>query len=299
MWVTLSLISAILLGFYNVTKKQSVNNNAIWPVLLISSITGACIVTPFVAGSFLDPVLFKSIHLYVPQMSLHEHFLIIIKTLLVVSSWVLSFNGLKHIPITIEAPVRSTNPIWTLIGAIIIFNEHLSALQWIGIIITIAFFIMLSFAGKKEGIVFSKNIWIFLLILSTVFSAASGLFDKFLLKSMDRLAVQAWFTIYQVIILLPAVFFCRWIKKKKNRPVFHWRWSIPAIGSLLILADFLYFYAVSCPGAMISMISVLRKGNVLIAFIMGILFFKEKNIRPKIIPSIGILIGILIISLGS
>lgn len=299
MWVTLSLLSAILLGFYNVTKKQSVNNNAIWPVLLISSITGACIVAPFIAGSFLYPEFFMNIHLYVPKMSSHEHVLIIIKTLLVVSSWVLSFNGLKHLPITIEAPVRSTNPIWTLIGAIIIFNEHLSILQWIGIITTITFFFMLSIAGKKEGIVFSKNIWIFLLILSTVFSAASGLFDKYLLKSMDRLAVQSWFTIYQVIILLPAVFFCRWIKKKKDRPVFHWRWSIPAIGSLLILADFIYFDAVSQPGAMISMISALRKGNVLIAFIMGIIFFKEKNIRPKIIPSIGILIGILLISLGS
>lgn len=299
MWVFLALVSAFLLGIYDVFKKLSVNGNAVLPVLLISSITGALLfITPTV-GSVYFPDFFQSIHLYVPAISLKEHGLIFLKSLLVVSSWILAFHALKHLPITIVSPIRATGPIWTLIGAILIFHESLNLLQWTGIIITLVFFYFLSTAGKLEGIHFRKNVWVFCIIGATLLGAASGLYDKFIIRKIDRLAVQAWFSFYQVVVMLPFVALFRWSKPKSKRPQFHWRWSIPAIGLFLLLADFAYFYALSYEDSMISVISALRRGGVLIAFITGAFLFHESNIRQKGIYLLGILAGILLISLGS
>lgn len=299
MWVLLALLSALLLGIYDVFKKLSVNGNAVFPVLLISAITGAVLFIPPTLGSWLFPTFFQSIHLYVPTITLREHGLIFFKTMLVVSSWILAFSALKRLPITIVTPIRATGPIWTLIGAILIFNERLNWLQWAGVITTLGFFYLLSTAGRLEGIHFRKNIWILFIVGATLLGASSGLYDKFIIRKIDRLAVQAWFSFYQVVVMLPVLAAVRWSRPKNKRIPFEWRWSIPAIGVFLLLADFAYFYALSYEDSMISIISALRRGGVLIAFITGAFLFREHNIRQKGLYLLGILAGILLISLGS
>lgn len=299
MWVLLALLSAFLLGIYDVFKKLSVNGNAVFPVLLISATTGALLFLPPTVGSYLFPDFFQSIHLYVPPISAREHVLIFLKTILVVSSWILAFSALKHLPITIVTPIRATGPIWTLVGAIVLFQENLNALQWAGVITTLIFFYLLSTAGKLEGIHFRKNTWVLFVVGATLLGASSGLYDKYIIRQIDRLAVQAWFSFYQVVVMLPVLAVVRWSRPKSKRIPFQWRWSIPAIGVFLLLADFAYFYALSYEDSMISVISALRRGGVLVAFVTGALLFHEHNIRQKGIYLLGILAGILLISLGS
>ena len=299
MWVLLALLSAFLLGIYDVFKKLSVNGNAIFPVLFISALTGAVLFFPPTIGSYFFPDFFQSINFYVPIITAQEHGLIFIKTIIVVSSWILAFTALKHLPITIVSPIRATSPIWTLIGAILIFHESLNLIQWAGVIITLIFFYLLSTAGKLEGIHFRKNIWVLCIIGATLIGASSGLYDKFIIRKIDRFAVQAWFSFYQVVVLLPILAIFRWSKPKAKRPLFEWRWSIPAIGLFLLMADFAYFYALSYDDSMISVIAALRRGGVLVAFVTGALLFRESNIRQKGIYLLGILAGILLISLGS
>ncbi len=299
MWIILALSSAFVLGVYDVFKKLSVNQNAVLPVLFLSSFTAAILVLPFIIGSIYFPEFFTNIKLYIPELSLHEHLQIVLKSLIVVSSWILSFFALKHLPITIVSPIRSTSPLWTLLGAIVIFHERLNLLQWSGVAVTLMFFYLFSTAGKLEGIHFRKNKWILFIVLATFLAAASGLYDKFIISRIDRLAIQAWFSIYQILFLGPVLLATRFSIKKEKRVAFEWRWAIPAIAVFLLLADFLYFYALSFDGAMISIISALRRGGVVVAFITGAIIFKEQNIRKKGIYLLGILAGILLISFGS
>ena len=95
----------VLLGVYDVFKKLSLNKNAVLPVLMGSTITGAVLVSPMVIGSFFFPEFFKGIYLFVPKINLHEHVLIFLKAVIVVSSWILAFHALKHLPLTIVAPL--------------------------------------------------------------------------------------------------------------------------------------------------------------------------------------------------
>lgn len=298
MWVFAGLLSALFLGIYDIFKKTSLNENAVMPVLFFSTVTSTILFLPVVVGSIYYPGFFSQIGLYSPVLSISEHLQVLLKSAIVVSSWILAFFAVKHLPVTIFAPIRSTGPLWTLAGAIIIFHEKLNTLQWIGITITLLFFYLFSTAGKFEGIVFRKNKWIYLIIGATILGAVSGLYDKFIISRIDRIAVQAWFSFYQVVILLPLLGFI-WYPNRKSTSAFQWRWTILLIGITLVIADFLYFYALSIEGSMISMLSALRRSSVLITFSFGALIFKEQNLKRKGICLLGILAGILLITLGS
>ena len=299
MWVILALASAFLLGIYEVFKKLSVQKNAVLPVLLISTITSSLIFLPLTIGSHFYPEFFKNLNLYIPEISMEQQGLIFLKSAIVVSSWIFAFFAVKHLPITIAAPIRATGPIWTLLGAILIFGEQLNFYQWFGIAVTLCFFFLLSTTGKLEGIHFRTNKWVLFIVLATLLGAVSGLYDKFIMRRVDRLAVQAWFSFYQVLILFPVMAITRWRLPKSERIPFHWRWTIPLIGLFLVLADFLYFNALTYQDSLISVISSLRRGGVVISFTVGAVVFHEKNLRKKGLYLAGILIGILLISLGS
>lgn len=299
MWVFLALASALFLGIYEVFKKLSVHKNAVIPVLVISTLTSALLFLPVTIGSVFYPAFFQKIQLYVPPIDMLQQGMIFLKSIIVVSSWLMAFYAVKNLPMTIVGPIRATGPVWTLFGAILIYSEHLSLQQWVGVTVTLFFFYLLSTAGKSEGINFGANKWIFLILGGTFLGAVSGLYDKFLMRRIDQMAVQAWFSFYQVAILFPILAITRWRLPKAERTPFHWRWSIPLIGVFLVVADYLYFNSLSYAESMVSIVSSLRRGGVVVSFVVGALVFKEKNIPRKALYLAGIMIGILLISLAS
>ena len=298
MWALFAVASAIFLGTYDVFKKLSLNRNAVLPVLFFSTLTSATIFLPFILISNFYPELLNNSIFFVPPSPLSQHCFFFLKSLIVTSSWVFAFFAVKHLPLTIVSPIRATGPIWVLFGAILIFSEQLTIIQWFGTVITLLFFYFFSLAGKSEGIHFATNKWIIFLIIGTLLGSASGLYDKFLIHNFNRMAVQAWSAIYQVVILLPVILFLWYPKHLENTP-FQWRWSIPMIGLFLVIADFLYFYSISFDSSLISVISALRRSGVIISFTLGGLLLKEKNVKTKGWLLLGILTGVMILLFGS
>lgn len=297
MWGFLGIISAVLLGIYDVLKKWSLNNNAVIPTLLVSVSTSALLFTPFIIGSAYHPEAFSE-YFYVAPLTAHEHFLVFIKSAIVVSSWILAFFALKNLPITIVTPVRATGPLWTLIGALIIFSESLNSTQWIGMAVTLVFFFLFSTTGKLEGIRFTHNKWIYFIIGATLLGSTSALYDKFIVRTVDRVAMQAWFSVYQVAIMLPITVLFWYPTRKKHTP-FKWKWTIPLIGITLVVTDYFYFYALSFPDALISVLSGIRRSGVVVAFTFGAILFHEKNIRRKALFLAGIIVGVMLLAFGS
>lgn len=298
MWALFAAISSLFLGTYDVFKKLSLDRNAVLPVLLLSTLTYALIFLPFILISIYNPELLTKTLFFVPIVPVENHYYFLLKAIIVTTSWIFAFFAIKHLPLTIVSPIRATGPIWVILGAIIIFSEHLSLIQWIGTAVTLLFFYFFSLAGKSEGYHFTTNKWILFLIAGTLLGSASGLYDKFLVHNFDRMAMQAWTSIYQVAILLPIILFVWYPKRDGNTP-FQWRWSIPLIGIFLVIADFLYFYAIGYEGSLISVISALRRGGVIISFTIGAIVFQEKNVFKKGWLLLGILAGVMILLLGS
>jgi drug/metabolite transporter (DMT)-like permease len=297
MWIILALLSAFLLGIYDIFKKVSLKNNAVIPVLTFSILISALFFVPFIVFSCVDPERARALYIYVPNVAWDVHFFILLKALIVLGSWISAYFGMKHIPITIFSPVRATQPVWTVIGAFLIFSERLTLVQLAGVAITIVSFYLFSLAGLKEGISWKKNRWIWLIILATLLGAASGLYDKHLMLQYDRIAVQVYSTMYQAVIMIIITLFLWFPARKKTTP-FQWRWAIAGISLFLILADFVYFWALSSDGALISVISTIRRSGAVVPFLYGAIFLYEKNLRTKVILLSGVLFGVILLYIG-
>lgn len=299
MWLLLAFCSAALLGFYDVFKKKSLVNNAVLPVLGLNTLFSSLIFLPLILISHFRPELLQDTLFFVPDTGGWEvHKFILLKSLIVLSSWVLGYFGMKHLPLTLVGPINATRPVMTLVGALLIFGERLNLYQWIGVLMAILSFFMLSRSGKKEGIDFTHNRWIWFIILAAVLGAASGLYDKYLMGKFNNMVIQSWYNIYQLFIM-GGVLLMLWLPKRKTTTPFHWSWCIILISIFLSAADFVYLYALSMEDSMISIVSMVRRGSVVVSFLFGALIFREKNMKSKAIDLVLVLIGMFFLYLGS
>ena len=297
MWLVLAFLSAALLGFYDAFKKKALSGNAVIPVLFLNTLFSSLIFLPFIilsyTGNSLDGTMF-----HVAEGGWEVHKYIVIKSFIVLSSWIFGYFGMKHLPLTIVGPINATRPVMTLVGALLVYGEVLNLYQWIGVILAIISFAMLSRSGKKEGIDFKHNRWILFIVLAAVMGAVSGLYDKYLMKQLPPMLVQAWYNLYQVLIMCPVILLL-WMPMRKQSTPFSWRWTIILISLFLCAADFAYFYALSLPGSMVSIVSMVRRGSVVVSFLFGAWVFREKNLKSKAVDLILVLIGMFFLYLGS
>ena len=299
MWLLLAFCSAALLGFYDVFKKKSLSNNAVLPVLALNTLFSSIIFIPFILLSHFAPQMLQDSIFYVPDSGGWEvHKFILLKSFIVLSSWAFGYFGMKHLPLTIVGPINATRPVMTLVGAMLIFGERLNLYQWIGVFMAVISFFMLSRSGKKEGIDFKHDRWIWFVVLAAVLGAVSGLYDKCLMGRFNNMQVQAWYNIYQLFMMGGVLMFLWWPKRKTSTP-FRWDWCIILISVFLSAADFVYFYALSMEDSMISIVSMVRRGSVVVSFLFGAMMFHEKNLRSKAIDLLLVLIGMFFLYLGS
>ncbi len=293
MWMYLGLLSALFLGLHNLCKKHAVQGNEVFPVLLGTTTAGLMLLLPLYVLSRIAPEYTQQLGFYIKSISWTTHGLIAIKSMIMTISWVLAYQALKHLPITIVTPIRSAGPFFTFIGAIFIYQERPNLWQWMGFVIIIGAVLLYSKVGKKEGIYFRRNRWVFAIIGATFLGASSGLYDKFLIQyhGLAPQTLQFWFCFY-VVLMLIGVLSITWFPYAKKRKGFTWRWSIPAVGILLQTADYFYFKALQDPEALIMLLSAIKRSQIIIAVLIGGVLFKEKNKRKKLIPLIGILIGV-------
>jgi uncharacterized membrane protein len=273
-----------------------VQENAVLVVLFACSATGLVLLLPLGVLALAAPGWAQTHGVFIAALSWRDHVLVLAKALLVTLSWVLTFFALKHLPISLASPVRASAPLFTLLGAVVLFGERPSARQGLGIAVILLAYWVFSLIGRTEGVHFSRNAWVWSLFLGTLVGAASGLYDKHLLQTahLPALAMQFWFTAYNTVIQGLIVVFLWWPRRTQNTP-FRWRWTIAAVGALLLLADALYFHALTMPGALVSVISTLRRTNVVLSFAIGSLLFGERSRLRKALALGGVLLGVFLI----
>lgn len=285
-------MSALCLGFYDVFKKMSLKGNNVPVVLLLNTLFGTLL---------LSPVLVESVaqgH-YGPGETLTQNLLVALKAVIVLSSWILGYFAIKHLPLTIQGPINASRPVLVLLGALLIFGERLNVLQWCGMLLGFASLLFISRIGAKEGFSFKASIWLWMSIGATMLGAVSALYDKFLMGMFQPLQVQAWYSFYQMLMMGVVVLLLRRFAPAHSGGKFKWRWSILGISIFLTVADLAYFYCLTIPGAMISIVSMTRRGSVIIPFLYGVLVLKEKNVKAKAIDLSILFLSLVLLVLGS
>jgi drug/metabolite transporter (DMT)-like permease len=304
MWLILAFLSAAFLGIYDSLKKKALKDNAVIPILFLNTLFSSLIFLPFILLSGMTDMLDGSIF-HVASGGWEVHKFIVLKALIVLSSWILGYFGMKHLPLTIVGPINATRPVMVLVGALLFFGERLNVWQWVGVSLAVISFLLLSRSGKKEGIDFKHDHWIYMIVGAAALGAVSGLYDKYLMApvgqggvGLDRMMVQSWYNIYQCFMMLVMLLLLWWPKHNQTTP-FHWDWAIIGVSVFLSTADFMYFYSLSLPEAMISIVSMVRRGSVIVSFLCGAMFFREKNLKAKAVDLALVLLGMIFLYIGS
>ena len=289
-WLAPIAASAVLLGLYDICRKHAVHANAVAEVLLISSASGA---VAYVFALTLCGRLAAAAGCSAGTLGL-----VAAKALLVGSSWACVYRAMRTMPISLAAPIRATSPLWTLLGAILLFGELPGAARAAGMALVFAGYFRFSALGGREG--FSmRHRDMHLIVLGTLLGSASALYDKFLLNvvRIPPQTVQLYFSLFLVAIYAAA--WAAWRGRNGGEGSgFRWRWSIPATGVLLVASDFLYFHAVGLPDVQISVLSLFRRCSCVIPFATGAWLFGDVNLRPKTLALLAILAGVAVIALS-
>lgn len=334
MWLILAFISATFLGFYDASKKAALKNNAVLPVLFLNTVFSTLIFSPFLidyiggfgwfSSTLLDTAPFhcgaelidsqqimtsSSLHnagqsisngLSINNLSitLKAHLMVLLKACIVLTSWICGYFGLKHIPLTIVGPINATRPVMVLVGAMLIFGERLNLYQWAGVLLTIVSIFLMSLSSKKENIDFKRNKWIWCVAAAAVTGAISGLYDKHVMRVLNPIFTQSWFNFYQMLIMT-VICAVIWYPTRAKTTPFRWNWAIPLISIFICIGDFAYLTSLNDSSSMISVVSLVRRSSVIISFACGVIIFKERNLRAKIIDLGLILLGMVLIWIGT
>jgi len=281
MWFWMALGSALLLGVYDVVKKRALSKNSVLYVLLGTTAISCVLLSPFY-----------------PAGSLADHLNLVAKSLLVTASWISGLIALKLLPISTASTLKAFRPVVVVFFSIILFGERLNAWQWLGVVLAIAAIFMLSGSSRKEGIVFTKNRGVLAMVVSILTGAASALYDKHLLQHLEPLFVQCWGNFY-ILLMLGIAVLAKALKDGAAREHFHWDPWLIVVSVLIVASDALYFFALKQDGALLSVISLLRRCSVVVTFGLGVIVFKESHIRGKALALAVLLAGVVLLLLGS
>ena len=298
MWVGVAFLSALMLGLYDVAKKRSLSGNAVVAVLWFNTLISSLLFLPAVIDAEFSLGVFDGTMLCYEPTMLFSHLLVAAKAVITLSSWICGYYAMKHLPLSIVGPVNATRPVVVLMGAVLIFGERLNLWQWSGVILALVSLYLLSRSSKRENVSFSSK-YAVAMFVAMLLGAASGLFDKYIISehSLDPLFVQCWFSIYQLAIM-SVIALVIWLPRRATDK-FHWSWAIPLISIFVSLADFCYYHAIDMDGSMIAVISMIRRFSVVVSFLCAALIFGEKNLKSKAFDMVLILIGMILLAIGS
>ena len=280
-WLWMTLGSALLLGVYDVAKKQALKRNGVLFVLLGSTVLSVLFLCPFLSAG-----------------SLQDHLRLLLKGVLVTTSWVSGLAALTTLPITTASTIKASRPVIVVAFSLILFGEKLNLWQWGGVLLVIVALWLLSRSSKKEGIPFKGSRGVAYMVISVLTGAASALYDKHIMTGMQPLFVQSWGNVYIAVMLGVCLLFKRFAGKGEFQP-FKWDWTIVLIAVFITAADMLYFFALKQEGAMLSVISLIRRSSIIMTFALGAWLFKERNIRDKALDLAVLVAGLVLLFIGS
>lgn len=312
MWVILAFVSALCLGGYDISKKIALREHRVVDVLTLSILISSLLLSFPLILSRLSPDLMTDTPLFVPRLDAQAHVLTLLKSCIVLSSWIFAYVSLKHLPLSVVSPMQATRPMWTLVGALLIFGERLNTWQWIGIILAIGSIFVFSlgkYAHRSHEnssglpIFQSSNKYYIFLALAILIGSCSGLYDKFMMRRYDHNAVQVYYTLYQAMMMAVV-----WIiENRKNLrasdlPLCQSAKNIGVIAMIsvfLIISDNVYMLALRDPDSLIAVVSTIRRGGAVLGFAYGLICLHEPDPRRKIACMTGIMAGLFCLALGS
>jgi drug/metabolite transporter (DMT)-like permease len=188
-------------------------------------------------------------------------------------------------PASLTSPLVGTNTIFPILCAGVVFHEHISLIQWVGILIMLGSAMAIQYSSDNKGRI-NYYPWMMRVVLAIFSFGLLGILMKtssyLQINSLDILiAMYGGGSIYLAIFSM--------YKKEK------WQRSEANVGSIVGLISILgyssYFYALKTGTA--SIVFPIVSLNCLVVVLAGVLLYKEKLERYQLIGVLTALLGII------
>lgn len=295
-WMLVGLLSGVMLGVYDVLTKVALHKIKVLSLVFLSTLFGSSLWIPFFIISY--PEASADTHAWTVTYSMTDQLYVFPKSAMMIASWILAYYAVKNLPLSISAGVRATGPLWTAGAAILLLGERLTFLHWVGFIVASYSYYRFSMVGKKEGLRMGSDTWVLYMLFATWLSSGAQIYDKYLLATVDFdvITLQAFSAVQRAVLVFLLLPFCLRDLRLQRSVILHW--SVIAVGVAMVLAEFIYLAALNMEGAMVSIMSILRRTNLVVVFIAGAILFKDQNPYQKLLAVSGIVLGIIIIALS-
>ncbi len=275
MWIAFGLTAGIILGFYDFWTKKSMDRNNVIIIVLWSSLFGMLAWSSVIAIDYKNPIFLASI----AKLGLKDQTLIFIKSLAMTLSWLMAYYSVKALPMSFSGAVRASGPLWTLIGGLLLLQEIISLAQFFLICVSIAAYYALSQVGKKEGISVLKSKPVFMMLVATILSAITTVYDKYLIQNIGippiTIQIVSAFQRFIIAIIIYSIY------NKKLKSNITWTFYIPLVGVSWVVAEYIYFLAIMQVESNVTYLSIFRRTSLVIGFILSAIFIGEKNVKQK------------------
>lgn len=283
LYIVFALLYAVFNGFFDALKKKSIQKSSELSTLVI-----------FTGVSFLCSLIWIPFGI---GISSDKIWLFVLKGLLLSINWFVILRVLKDADVSIVSLTTIVSAVITFVVGIVGFGERASVIQYIGAGLVIVGAILINLTNKKEDGKVNVKL-IILLMISAIIGAVSAVIDKFTTQTLSAYQVQFWFLLF--VFLFSCVFFAIECAKNKRfllqKSDFKNYW-IYIVGIALFLGDFFLFLSYTMTGSKMIIITTLSKFKVVVAVFLGIFLFKEKNVLKKILISLLVFVGVLMVSL--
>lgn len=279
MWYIISLVSGFLMATADaLSKKESVRTSAIvmsW-------------IREFYALPFLLPILF---FIDIPTL---DHTFWIVLAVCVLMDLVTTFLYMRAIqiaPLSLTIPYLGISPLFLLIIPTVFLGETLSAVGIIGVILVSIGTYSLQIDRAKYGIlepwlvIFKNRGSLFMFIVAVCYAVTATL-GKIAIQHSSPLFFS---TIYFLLLAIGFTPFALASTHGKIKPLFNY--SVPRlkIGLSMALMAICHFTAIGM--IQVAYMISLKRLSLMFAIIYGWWWFKEKNIKERLVGGIIILAG--------
>ncbi len=283
LYIIFALLYAVVNGFFDVSKKKAIQKSSELSTLVI-----------FTGVSFLCSLIWIPFGI---GISGDKIWLFVLKGLILTINWFVLLRVLTNTEISLVSLTTVISSVITFAVGIFGFGERASVFQYVGAALIIFGAILINLTNKKEKGEANLKL-VILLILSAVISAVSAIIDKYTTQTLSAFQVQFWFLLFTFIF--SCIFFAiECVKNKKcliSKSDFKNIW-IYIVGIALFFGDIFLFLSYTMTGSKMIIITSISKLKVVIAVLLGICLFKEKNVLKKVLISLLVFAGVLMISL--
>ena len=285
-WLIYAFLTALSNSLIDVFGKRSLNK--------INEYTVAFSLRLF-AVFFLLPIFF---FVEIPIINNPFWISLIVSGTLNAIAIVLYMKAIKSSDLSITIPFITFTPLFLLLTSPLILSEFPSTIGVFGVLLIVAGAYFMKIKEKKKGFlspfkhILKEKGPRLMLVVAFIYSISSN-FDKIGVVNSSPLFWAISMNLFNVLILFPVVYF----KSSSGFKEFekHWKSVVP-IG--LFMAAMIFFQMNAIEIGQVTYVISIKRTSAIMSVIFGVLIFKDKGIKERLLGAVLMVLGVVLITLG-